>query len=87
MVFSYIPSVKYDNNDEDEEFQAKAMIYLDRAIYRPGQKVYFKGILVQDQSSKTLVAPILNHSELSISGDTRFDRVVEIAAALVAALL
>lgn len=63
------------------------------AIFRPDQ-IFFKsyggfyrkmlqlftGILVQDSRSATLVAPILNQTHLSISGDTRFDRVVEIVA-------
>lgn len=67
---------------------------LASAIFRPEQiffKSYggfylkmlrlFKGILVQDANSKALVAPLLNQTHLSISGDTRFDRVVEIATA------
>lgn len=41
----------------------------------------FTGILVQDTNAEKLVAPILNQTYLSMSGDTRFDRVVEIAAA------
>lgn len=56
LAFNYIPSTKYDN-DDDREFKAKAMIYLDRAIYRPGQKVYFKGILIQDKDNKKSVVP------------------------------
>ncbi len=65
---------------------ASAIFRPDQIFFKPYGGFYrkmlqlFKGILVQDQSSKTLVAPILNHSALSISGDTRFDRVVEIAA-------
>ena len=67
---------------------------LASAIFRPDQiffKTYggfyrkmlqlFTAILVQDANSKALVAPLLNKTQLSISGDTRFDRVVEIAAA------
>lgn len=66
---------------------------LASAIFRPDQlffKVYggfyrkmlnlFKSILVQDALSANLVAPILKDTQLSISGDTRFDRVVQIAA-------
>ena len=66
---------------------------LASAIFRPDQ-IFFKsyggfyrkmlqlftGILVQDSRSATLIAPILNQTQLSISGDTRFDRVVEIVA-------
>jgi 3-deoxy-D-manno-octulosonic-acid transferase len=66
---------------------------LASAIFRPDQIFFkffggfyrkmlqlFKGILVQDTNSKALVAPLLNQTLLSISGDTRFDRVVEIAS-------
>jgi 3-deoxy-D-manno-octulosonic-acid transferase len=67
---------------------------LASAIFRPDQ-VFFKfyggfyrkmlqlftSILVQDKASAALVRPILTTTQLSISGDTRFDRVVEIVAA------
>lgn len=36
----------YHDNDSDD-FTANVQLYLDRAIYRPGQTVYFKGILMQ----------------------------------------
>ena len=74
--------------------QQKIPTLLASAIFRPDQiffKSYggfyrkilnlFKGILVQDIASAKLIAPILNQTALSVSGDTRFDRVVEIAAA------
>lgn len=67
---------------------------LASAIFRPDQ-IFFKsyggfyrkmlqlftGILVQDAKSAALIAPFLDPTQLSINGDTRFDRVVEIAAA------
>ena len=66
---------------------------LASAIFRPDQiffKFYggfyrsmlqlFTGILVQDLHSKNLIAPLLKHTHLAISGDTRFDRVLDIAA-------
>lgn len=67
---------------------------LASAIFRPDQ-VFFKfyggfyrkmlqlftSILVQDKASAKLVDSILTPTQLSISGDTRFDRVVEIVAA------
>ena len=33
-------------NFEEEELEVKTFLYLDRAIYRPGQTVYYKGIAV-----------------------------------------
>jgi 3-deoxy-D-manno-octulosonic-acid transferase len=67
---------------------------LASAIFRPNQ-VFFKfyggfyrkmlqlftTILVQDKASAELVSPLSTPSQLSISGDTRFDRVIEIIAA------
>ena len=67
---------------------------LTSAIFRPNQ-VFFKfyggfyrkmlqlftTILVQDKASAELVSPLLTPTQLSISGDSRFDRVIEIIAA------
>jgi TonB-dependent SusC/RagA subfamily outer membrane receptor len=43
----------YRKNEEKERFLAKSMLYLDRAIYRPGQKVFFKGVLLKYENKKT----------------------------------
>ena len=72
----------------------KIPTFLVSAIFRPDQiffKFYggfyrtmlplFTGILVQDFTSKTLISPLLKHAHLVISGDTRFDRVLDIVAA------
>ena len=72
----------------------KIPTFLAAAIFRPDQiffKFYggfyrsmlqlFTGILVQDLHSKNLIAPLLKDTYLHISGDTRFDRVLDIAAA------
>lgn len=58
LAFNYNVPTRYDNR-EDEDFKAKAMLYLDRAIYRPGQKVYFKGIVFQDKNNKKSVVPFV----------------------------
>ena len=71
----------------------KIPTFLVSAIFRPDQiffKFYgglyrtmlplFTGILVQDFTSKTLISPLLKHGHLAISGDTRFDRVLDIVA-------
>jgi len=72
----------------------KIPTFLVSTIFRPDQiffKFYggfyrsmlplFTGILVQDFTSKTLIRPLLKHGHLAISGDTRFDRVLDIEAA------
>ncbi|MBS7255379.1 alpha-2-macroglobulin family protein [Flavobacterium branchiicola] len=40
---------------ENERLDGKVEFYLDRAIYRPGQTVYFKGIAIQKNKNKTSV--------------------------------
>ena len=72
----------------------KIPTFLAAAIFRPEQiffKFYggfyrsmlqlFTSILVQDLHSKNLIAPLLKDTYVHISGDTRFDRVLDIAAA------
>lgn len=77
--------------------QQKIPTFLASAIFRPDQiffKFYggfyrtmlqlFTGILVQDIHSKNLIEPLLKHTHLHVSGDTRFDRVLDIASAKIA---
>ncbi|MCD0470979.1 alpha-2-macroglobulin [Flavobacterium sp. JAS] len=42
-----------DNQNDDKD--GKVQFYLDRAIYRPGQTVYYKGIAIQKQKNKTSI--------------------------------
>ncbi|RZK08561.1 MAG: hypothetical protein EOO46_14115, partial [Flavobacterium sp.] len=43
--------------DRDIRFQATAMVYFDRAIYRPGQKMHYKGILIQTKNKVKSTVP------------------------------
>jgi|26BtaG_2_1085354.scaffolds.fasta_scaffold00014_16 TonB-dependent SusC/RagA subfamily outer membrane receptor len=45
--------------DDYEDFNGKVQFFLDRAIYRPGQKVYVKGIALQNKKNKKSVVPNL----------------------------
>lgn len=45
------------SRDAKEQPMAKTMLYLDRHIYRPGQTVYFKGVLLKRENSKTSTVP------------------------------
>lgn len=57
LIIKKLPTKKYKyDKDEDENFEAKAMLYFDRAIYRPGQKVFFKGIIIQNKNNVKSVA-------------------------------
>ena len=43
--------------DQDEELIARPFLFTDRSIYRPGQTVYFKGILIQKKGEQSKVVP------------------------------
>ncbi|MBG8552765.1 alpha-2-macroglobulin family protein [Hymenobacter guriensis] len=38
---------------DEEQLQRRTFLYTDRAIYRPGQTLYFKGILTETQAGKS----------------------------------
>lgn len=42
--------------DPEEDIEVKAVLFTDRSIYRPGQTVYFKGILVKSKDGRSGVA-------------------------------
>ena len=52
----YYVSRKYDSNDEPRNVTT-AFLFTDRSIYRPGQPLYFKGIVLKKQDGKSVVAP------------------------------
>jgi len=60
LYSNYYRSTQYkEGENDDEEFEAKAMVFFDRAIYRPGQKVYFKGFVFKKMKSVKSVVPYL----------------------------
>lgn len=44
-------------NYEEYEHRAKSVIFLDRKIYRPGQTLFFKGILTEKKEGQKKVVP------------------------------
>jgi len=46
-----------NDDGEIESWEAKPFIFTDRSIYRPGQTVYFKGILLQQKNGVSSVVP------------------------------
>jgi uncharacterized protein YfaS (alpha-2-macroglobulin family) len=54
---NYLRYVSDYGLSENERASAKVEFYLDRAIYRPGQTVYFKGIAIQKSKNKSSVVP------------------------------
>ena len=70
LLQSYNRTFIYEKDSKDEaeyeNFDARAMIYFDRAIYRPGQKMYYKGILIQIiDNVKSVVPNVSVHVEIS----------------------
>lgn len=51
----YLSNFEDSNNDYDEKHRAKVELFLDRAIYRPGQTVFYKGIVIQKKNKKSSV--------------------------------
>ncbi len=43
----------YTDDEEENEWRVKSKIYTDRSIYRPGQTIYYKGIVFQNKNRKT----------------------------------
>ncbi len=45
---------KYETDTDDEvEISARTFLFTDRSIYRPGQTVYFKGILIKTEGKRS----------------------------------
>lgn len=57
LAKNYLNTTYNDYNQENSKIRAKVNFYLDRAIYRPGQTVYYKGIAIQKQNEETKVLP------------------------------
>ena len=46
----------YQDSDTKQKTKTQGFLFLDRSIYRPGQQVYFKGIILQRNDFKSTVA-------------------------------
>lgn len=68
-IYQYYP------NTFQQENQAKTEIFLDREIYRPGQTMYFKGILIKSVGKRSEVVP---HEKVIVYiEDTNYDEIYE----------
>jgi uncharacterized protein YfaS (alpha-2-macroglobulin family) len=52
-LITYKRAYNYNKTNVKEDPKAKVEFYLDRAIYRPGQTVYYKGIAFSEDNEKT----------------------------------
>jgi TonB-dependent SusC/RagA subfamily outer membrane receptor len=48
---------KRNHKDDDEPIEVATFVFTDRSIYRPGQTVFFKGILIKTVAEKSSVVP------------------------------
>lgn len=48
----YRSIISYYGNRKTERINTQAYLFTDRAIYRPGQTVYYKGIIIEDSLKK-----------------------------------
>ena len=53
----YVYPLSDGRNKEDDYVIARSFLFTDRSIYRPGQVVFFKGILIQTKNNKSSVVP------------------------------
>lgn len=75
---NYISSIDDYSETDDEDVKGKVEFYLDRAIYRPGQTVFYKGIAVQKSKGKTTIVPKTSFS--IVIEDTNNSTIKEIEA-------
>ncbi|MFT3687369.1 MAG: MG2 domain-containing protein [Phycisphaerales bacterium] len=69
LYSNYYKSTR-SHDKPSENFDAKAMVFFDRAIYRPGQKVYFKGFLLKNQNKiKSVVPNVTVHITIANADD------------------
>ena len=71
LVNDYYFGGRFEEQDIDEP-EVKTFLFTDRAIYRPGQTVYFKGVMVERAGDQTRV--LANKEEtvalLDVNGQT-----------------
>ncbi|WP_445719801.1 alpha-2-macroglobulin family protein [Flavobacterium sp.] len=71
---NFLSTNEFNNKsvDDYENWEAKAMIYFDRAIYRPGQKIFYKGVIIQKKDAVKNVVPFVTvHVTISDVNNTK----------------
>ena len=48
---------RYPVNEPNEKTTLKTFFFTDRGIYRPGQTVYFKGVVVEEKGNQHNIKP------------------------------
>ena len=79
MSTNYHRGYYWSPGEDIEEVMIQTQIFLDRAIYRPGQTVHFKGVLLQHRADTTKVVPneyipvIIEDPNGEVIYETRFE--------------
>ncbi len=64
--------------NQNKKYQSKTLLFLDRSIYRPGQKVYYKAIAIakENEVSSILSDKQININVQDVNGQSIFNKVV-----------
>ena len=71
----HLSANRWSGSDDEDYYMVQADVFTDRAIYRPGQTVYFKGILTKSKGSEQGV--VTNEEVLVTIYDVNYDEVYE----------
>jgi len=66
----------YREPEQKEKWHTKTFFFLDRAIYRPGQTMYFKGLVIQTNGKENEVRK--NFSQTIVLKDVNYQKVAEL---------
>jgi uncharacterized protein YfaS (alpha-2-macroglobulin family) len=62
----------------DNQKETKTFFYTDRAIYRPGQTIYFKGIVLENDSEKNLNNIKTKHTSVITLYDVNYQKIADV---------
>lgn len=67
---------QYRDYREPKQIQARTIFFTDRAIYRPGQTVYFKGLVIDTDGDKNTIKT--NFSQTVIFYDANYQKISDL---------
>jgi len=57
FIYSDRDFYQYNYNNQTEKTTLSTHFFIDRAIYRPGQTVYFKGLIIESEGDSRVIKP------------------------------
>ena len=67
---------QYRNYQEPKRTQVRTLFFTDRAIYRPGQTIYFKGLVIDTDGDKNTIKT--NYTSTVIFNDANYQKVSDL---------